>query len=242
MVSLRNTAVLAAATLATSNAVKTLPVTAEEAQMLELSVYVRDIADHMQQYLSFRQKYPDQPYPAILNTVVLEAAGSSGDSWTSLLTGIDPSTVQMMLTGVPWYSSRIYPALTSRFAEAGVVVEGIDASSAAASTSTTSSAAATSSSSSSKAASSSSAAVSSSSSAAASSSSKAASSSAAVTSSAASSSAAKATSSASMAQAISQISDGQIQATHTVEQQTNGGAKVVAGLGAGALAAAALLI
>lgn len=241
MVSLRNTAVLAAATLATSNAVKTLPVTAEEAQMLELSVYVRDIADHMQQYLSFRQKYPDQPYPAILNTVVLEAAGSSGDSWTSLLTGIDPSTVQMMLTGVPWYSSRIYPALTSRFAEAGVVVEGIDASSAAASTSTTSSAAATSSSSS-KAASSSSAAVSSSSSAAASSSSKAASSSAAVTSSAASSSAAKATSSASMAQAISQISDGQIQATHTVEQQTNGGAKVVAGLGAGALAAAALLI
>lgn len=234
MVSLRNTAVLAAATLATSNAVKTLPVTAEEAQMLELSVYVRDIADHMQQYLSFRQKYPDQPYPAILNTVVLEAAGSSGDSWTSLLTGIDPSTVQMMLTGVPWYSSRIYPALTSRFAEAGVVVEGIDASSAAASTSTTSSAAATSSSSS-KAASSSSAA-------AASSSSKAASSSAAVTSSAASSSAAKATSSASMAQAISQISDGQIQATHTVEQQTNGGAKVVAGLGAGALAAAALLI
>lgn len=235
MVSLRNTAVLAAATLATSNAVKTLPVTAEEAQMLELSVYVRDIADHMQQYLSFRQKYPNQPYPAILNTVVLEAAGSSGDSWTSLLTGIDPSTVQMMLTGVPWYSSRIYPALTSRFAEAGVVVEGIDASSAAASTSTTSSAAATSSSSSSKAASSSS-------SAAASSSSKAASSSAAVTSSAASSSAAKATSSASMAQAISQISDGQIQATHTVEQQTNGGAKVVAGLGAGALAAAALLI
>lgn len=234
MVSLRNTAVLAAATLATSNAVKTLPVTAEEAQMLELSVYVRDIADHMQQYLSFRQKYPDQPYPAILNTVVLEAAGSSGDSWTSLLTGIDPSTVQMMLTGVPWYSSRIYPALTSRFAEAGVVVEGIDASSVAASTSTTSSAAATSSSSS-KAASSSSAA-------AASSSSKAASSSAAVTSSAASSSAAKATSSASMAQAISQISDGQIQATHTVEQQTNGGAKVVAGLGAGALAAAALLI
>lgn len=241
MVSLRNTAVLAAATLATSNAVKTLPVTAEEAQMLELSVYVRDIADHMQQYLSFRQKYPDQPYPAILNTVVLEAAGSSGDSWTSLLTGIDPSTVQMMLTGVPWYSSRIYPALTSRFAEAGVVVEGIDASSVAASTSTTSSAAATSSSSS-KAASSSSAAASSSSSAAASSSSKAASSSAAVTSSAASSSAAKATSSASMAQAISQISDGQIQATHTVEQQTNGGAKVVAGLGAGALAAAALLI
>lgn len=45
------------------------------------------------------------------------------------------------------------------------------------------------------------------------------------------------------AQAISQIDDGQIQATATVSQQTeNGAAKAVAGLGAGALAAAALLL
>lgn len=236
MVSLRNTAVLAAATLATSNAVKTLSATDEEAQMLELSVYVRDIVDNMQQYLSFRQQHPNEPYPAVLNTVVLQAAGSSDDSWTTALTGIAPSMVERMLTGVPWYSSRIYPALTARFAEAGVVVEGIDATAAtstAASTSTstssTSSTATTSSSSSSKASSSSS---------------SKASSSAASSSSAtkATSSASKATSSASNAQAISQISDGQVQATHSIEQQTNGGAKVVAGLGAGALAAAALLI
>ncbi|KAG0653230.1 hypothetical protein C6P44_002230 [Monosporozyma unispora] len=45
------------------------------------------------------------------------------------------------------------------------------------------------------------------------------------------------------AAAISQITDGQIQATATVSQQTeNGAAKAVAGLGAGALAAAALLL
>lgn len=237
MVSLRNTAVLAAATLATSNAVKTLSATDEEAQMLELSVYVRDIVDNMQQYLSFRQQHPNEPYPAVLNTVVLQAAGSSDDSWTTALTGIAPSMVERMLTGVPWYSSRIYPALTARFAEAGVVVEGIDATAAtstAASTSTstssTSSTATTSSSSSSSKASSSSSSKASSSAASSSSATKA------------TSSASKATSSASNAQAISQISDGQVQATHSIEQQTNGGAKVVAGLGAGALAAAALLI
>ena len=237
MVSLRNTAVLAAATLATSNAVKTLSATDEEAQLLELSVYVRDIVDNMHQYLSFRQQHPNEPYPAVLNTVVLQAAGSSDDSWTTALTGIAPSMVERMLTGVPWYSSRIYPALTARFAEAGVVVEGIDATAAtstAASTSTstssTSSTATTSSSSSSSKASSSSSSKASSSAASSSSATKA------------TSSASKATSSASNAQAISQISDGQVQATHSIEQQTNGGAKVVAGLGAGALAAAALLI
>lgn len=230
MVSLRNTAVLAAATLATSNAVKTLSATDEEAQMLELSVYVRDIVDNMQQYLSFRQQHPNEPYPAVLNTVVLQAAGSSDDSWTTALTGIAPSMVERMLTGVPWYSSRIYPALTARFAEAGVVVEGIDA------TAATSTAASTSTSTSSTSSTATTSSSSSSSKASSSSSSKASS------SAASSSSATKATSSASNAQAISQISDGQVQATHSIEQQTNGGAKVVAGLGAGALAAAALLI
>jgi len=45
------------------------------------------------------------------------------------------------------------------------------------------------------------------------------------------------------AAAISQITDGQIQATASVTAQTaNGAAKAVAGLGAGALAAAALLL
>ncbi|KAG0654546.1 hypothetical protein C6P44_000915 [Monosporozyma unispora] len=49
---------------------------------------------------------------------------------------------------------------------------------------------------------------------------------------------------ATKAQAISQIADGQIQATTaTVAQQTeNGAAKAVVGLGAGAIAAAALLL
>ncbi|KAK5779659.1 SRP1/TIP1 family protein PWA37_002841 [Arxiozyma heterogenica] len=238
MVSLRNTAVLAAATLATSNAVQTLAADDEKALMLELSVYVRDIANNMQQYLSFRQQHPNEPYPAVLNTVVLQAAGSSDDSWTTALTGIAPAMVERMLTGVPWYSSRIYPALTSKFAQAGVVVEGIDASAVATTTASSTSSVATS-----TAASTSSSKAASSSSKAASSSSKAASSSKATSSSAATTtSASKATSSASNAQAISQIGDGQIQATHTVSQHTNGGAKVVAGLGAGALAAAALLI
>lgn len=237
MVSLRNTAVLAAATLATSNAVQTLAADDEKALMLELSVYVRDIADNMQQYLSFRQQHPNEPYPAVLNTVVLQAAGSSGDSWTTALTGIAPAMVERMLTGVPWYSSRIYPALTSKFAQAGVVVEGIDASAPATTSASSTSSAATSTSTSSSKAASSSSRDTSSSAATTASTSKATSSSATTIASAS-----KVTSSASNAQAISQIGDGQIQATHTVSQQTNGGAKVVAGLGAGALAAAALLI
>ena len=226
MVSLRNSAVLAAATLATSNAVTTLSSTDEQAQLLELSVYVQDIAAHMAQYLSFRQQNPNEPYPAILNTVVLKAAGSKDDSWTSELTGIAPSMVERMITGVPWYSTRILPALTARFAQEGVAVQGFDG---AAATSAKATSAKATSAASSKAASSAA-------------SSKAASS-AASSKATTSASAKAASSSAAKAQAISQITDGQIQATKSIEQQTqNGAAKAVAGLGAGALAAAALLI
>ncbi|KAG0653464.1 hypothetical protein C6P44_001690 [Monosporozyma unispora] len=231
MVSLRNSAVLAAATLATSNAVTTLSSTDEQAQLLELSVYVQDIAAHMAQYLSFRQQNPNEPYPAILNTVVLKAAGSKDDSWTSELTGIAPSMVERMITGVPWYSTRILPALTARFAQEGVAVQGFDG--AAATSAKATSAKATSAKATSAA----------SSKAASSAASSKAASSAASSKATTSASAKAASSSAAKAQAISQITDGQIQATKSIEQQTqNGAAKAVAGLGAGALAAAALLI
>ncbi|CAL9731561.1 hypothetical protein MOUN0_M00298 [Monosporozyma unispora] len=236
MVSLRNSAVLAAATLATSNAVTTLSSTDEQAQLLELSVYVQDIAAHMAQYLSFRQQNPNEPYPAILNTVVLKAAGSKDDSWTSELTGIAPSMVERMITGVPWYSTRILPALTARFAQEGVAVQGFDG--AAATSAKATSAKATSA----KATSAKATSAASSKAASSAASSKAASS-AASSKATTSASAKAASSSAAKAQAISQITDGQIQATKSIEQQTqNGAAKAVAGLGAGALAAAALLI
>lgn len=84
------------------NAVTTLPITAEDVQMAELVVYVDDILGHMMEYLSFRQVNPNQPYPSVLNDVVFQAMmNTADDSWTTALTGIDPSTVQMMLTGVP---------------------------------------------------------------------------------------------------------------------------------------------
>ncbi|KAG0653498.1 hypothetical protein C6P44_001673, partial [Monosporozyma unispora] len=127
MVKISQCLVVAAATLSGANAVTTMAVTDEQVQMVELAVYVRDILGNMAQYLSFRQANPDQPYPSVLNGVVLKAmfAGNS-DGWTTALTGIDPSTVQMMLTGVPWYSSRILPALESYLSSDGIVVSGIN--------------------------------------------------------------------------------------------------------------------
>ncbi|CAI4901268.1 AHL_G0049590.mRNA.1.CDS.1 [Saccharomyces cerevisiae] len=60
---------------------------------------------------------------------------------------------------------------------------------------------------------------------------------------ASSSAVSSAVASSTKASAISQISDGQVQATSTVSEQTeNGAAKAVIGMGAGVMAAAAMLL
>lgn len=104
-----------------------MSVTKERVQMIELAVYVRDILNNMDQYLDYRESHPDEPYPSQMNDVVVDAMfDDTDDNWTTELTGINPSTVQMMLTGVPWYSQRILPVLRQRLNKEGIAVEGIN--------------------------------------------------------------------------------------------------------------------
>lgn len=104
-----------------------MSVTQERVQMIELAVYVRDIVNNMNQYLDYRESHPDEPYPSQLNNVVVDAMfDDTDDNWTTELTGINPSTVQMMLTGVPWYSQRILPVLRQRLNKEGIAVKGIN--------------------------------------------------------------------------------------------------------------------
>ncbi|CAI4038477.1 hypothetical protein SMKI_05G0870 [Saccharomyces mikatae IFO 1815] len=245
-------------------------------QINELNVILNDVKSNIQEYISLASD-PNSGFslasmPAGILDLGMALASATDDSYTTFYSEVDFAGVSKMLTQVPWYSSRLAPALKS--------LEG-DASSSAAPSSTeakTSSSAAPSSTeaktsssaapSSTEAKTSSSAAPSSteaktsssaapSSSEAKTSSSAAPSSSEAKTSSAATSSAkvsssavassAKVSSSAvassAKASAISQITDGQIQATKTVAQQTeNGAAKAFVGMGAGVVAAAAMLL
>ncbi|CCC71737.1 hypothetical protein NCAS_0I00690 [Naumovozyma castellii] len=160
--------------------------------------------------------------PAGVLSIGMALAGATDHSYTSMYSEVDMAGVSSMLTQLPWYSSRLKAQIDS--------IVGAPATSAAASSAApATSAAATSSVE------------------AASSSFVEASSSASSSAAASSSSSAKATTvstkaaaSSSAVAAISQIDDGQIQAT--VSQQTeNGAAKAVVGMGAFAAAAALLL-
>ncbi|CAL9729142.1 cold shock-induced protein Tir2p [Monosporozyma unispora] len=226
-------AVILAAAAATASAV-----TADQAKQLD--IIFKDVGSNINQYINLVSDASSgitfDNLPSGLMDIGEEVATNPNDtSYTSKYDEVDLAGVSAFITKLSWYSDRLAPQLDA----AGVPIGG-EAKATTKAAETTTQAKATS-----KAAETTSAKAETTSKAAskaAETTSKAASKAAETTSKAAS----KATTvaQATKAQAISQIADGQIQATTaTVAQQTeNGAAKAVVGLGAGAIAAAALLL
>ena len=208
-------------------------------QIIELNVILNDVKSHLQEYISLASDsssgFSLSSMPAGVLNIGMALASATDDSYTTLYSKVDFAGVSKMLTMVPWYSSRLEPALKS--------LDGDATSTAAPSSSaapTSSAAPSSSEAKSSSAAPSSSEAKSSS---AAPSSSEAKSSSAAPSSTEAKTTSAAPSSTGAKTSAISQITDGQIQATKAVSEQTeNGAAKAFVGMGAGVVAAAAMLL
>lgn len=212
-----------AASAAVANALTT-------AQSVELETIMSDVESNLSDYISLATdgtiSLSDLP-SGVLN-LGLAIASATDDSYTTLYDAVDMAAVETWLSVLPWYSTR----LSSEIAAALYTVTA-EASSAAAS-----SAEATSTEASSSAEATSTEAASS----AAASSTEAASSEAASTE-ASSSAATTSSSSAAASTTVSAATSSSVSSTAAVSQQTaNGAAKAVSGLGAGVLAAAALLL
>ncbi|CAI4051204.1 putative GPI-anchored mannoprotein SKDI_15G1660 [Saccharomyces kudriavzevii IFO 1802] len=217
----------------------------------ELNVILNDVKSNLQEYISLASDsssgFSLSSLPSGVLDIGMAIASATDDSYTTLYSEVDFAAVSKMLTMVPWYSSRLEPALESLLGTSATTTSSAVATTSSA-VATTSSAAATTSS---AVATTSSAVATTSSTAATTSSAAATTSSAAATTSSAdaTTSSAKVSTVVSSAKtsgsvsAISQITDGQVQATSTVAEQTeNGAAKVAVGMGAGIMAAAAMLL
>ncbi|ONH70422.1 Seripauperin-4 [Saccharomyces cerevisiae] len=93
----------------------TLAQSDERVNLVELGVYVSDIRAHLAQYYMFQAAHPTETYPV----EVAEAVFNYGD-FTTMLTGIAPDQVTRMITGVPWYSSRLKPAISKALSKDGI--------------------------------------------------------------------------------------------------------------------------
>ncbi|CCK72161.1 putative lipase KNAG_0J00780 [Huiozyma naganishii CBS 8797] len=186
-------------------------------QSAEIYAIVQDINSNQAQYIGLEMNTGGFQIPPQLLSMYQQVLTYKDDSYTSLFTALDYNMITSTITGLSWYNERLAPALSSVRAKYNTA----EATTSAKATTTTSAKETTTS-------------------AEATTSSKA-------TTSAAPSSSAKASSSSAASkattQAVSQITDGQIQQTASVHQQSaNGAIKNAAGVGAGFLAAAALLM
>ena len=218
-----------AASAAVANALTT-------AQSVELETIMSDVESNLSDYISLATDgtISLSDLPAGVLNLGMAIASATDDSYTTLYDAVDMAAVETWLSVLPWYSNR----LSSEIAAALYTVTAEASSAAASSAEATSTEAATSAEATSTEDASSAAA-----SSAAASSTEAASSEAASTEASSSAAATTSSSSAAASTTVSAATSSSASSTAAVSQQTtNGAAKAVSGLGAGVLAAAALLL
>ena len=107
--------VAAIAAGASAAATTTLSQSDERVNLVELGVYVSDIRAHLAEYYMFQAAHPTETYPV----EIAEAVFNYGD-FTTMLTGIPADQVTRVITGVPWYSTRLRPAISSALSADGI--------------------------------------------------------------------------------------------------------------------------
>ncbi|QLQ81626.1 hypothetical protein HG537_0F03870 [Torulaspora globosa] len=200
-------------------------------QSAELNAILSDARGNLPQYMSVASEVSIPPEILQLGMAIATAAD---DSYTTLYSQIDFNQVSTLMTALPWYSSRLEPAISSALATLTPTVTG---SASSQSTSQTNSSSVTSLASSSASGASSSSASSASSSAASS-----AASSSKMSSASSSTEPSSTVTSTKSSNASSTTSSGSQTSSRQASQTSNAAPKAAIGKGAGILAAAAMLL
>lgn len=103
----------------------------ERVNLIELAVYVSDIGAHLSEYYAFQALHKTETYPPEIAKAVF-----AGGDFTTMLTGISGDEVTRMITGVPWYSTRLMGAISEALANEGIATAVPASTTEASSTST----------------------------------------------------------------------------------------------------------
>ncbi|CCH63179.1 hypothetical protein TBLA_0J01845 [Henningerozyma blattae CBS 6284] len=91
-----------------------------EAAMISMEVYMNDIGSHMKDYLSMEKAHPEQSIPPGVLSAYAAKLTDKTDSYTSFFADIGDEQIHYMITGVPWYSTRLAPAISQALEAAGL--------------------------------------------------------------------------------------------------------------------------
>ena len=90
-------------------------------QLAELNVIMADVKDHLSDYMALATSgtISIADLPAGVMPLAMAVQSATDDSYTTLYSNVDFAAVDTFLTKLPWYSSRLEPALESAKAAAG---------------------------------------------------------------------------------------------------------------------------
>ncbi|CCK72036.1 uncharacterized protein KNAG_0I02500 [Huiozyma naganishii CBS 8797] len=92
-------------------------------QAVELSVYANDIAHHQSEYDSYNELRTSMRYPQAVASAASDiAATRSEPNWSNIVTMVDTVSVCGLISGVPWYSTRLQQSLDAAFRARHIVV------------------------------------------------------------------------------------------------------------------------
>ena len=106
-------------------------------EVAEIQVLVNDINSNLAQYLSLETN-PDSGFqiPDNLLSLYRNVATYTDDSFSTLLSGVNFDEITSTIVGLPWYSSRLLPALESASAAVTSLSSAINSTSSASASAT----------------------------------------------------------------------------------------------------------
>ncbi|CCK73482.1 SRP1/TIP1 family protein NDAI_0G04990 [Naumovozyma dairenensis CBS 421] len=110
-------ALLATLAIVAPSVASAAPASPSAGEVTELNVLLNDVKSNLNEYISLAFT-PGSGVslfnlPAGVLDVGLAIAGATDDSYTTLYSKVDFAGVDKMITKLPWYSSRIEPAIES---------------------------------------------------------------------------------------------------------------------------------
>ena len=121
-----------------------------KADVVEFEAILDDVQHNLNDYIKYAEDTPDFVLPSGVLNVYTHMTTYTDDSYTSLFTEMDFTSINMMMSSLPWYTTRMIPIIASYYAKNGIATnaEGNPINSGVSSGSSTSASASSSSSSS----------------------------------------------------------------------------------------------
>ncbi|CCH63173.1 hypothetical protein TBLA_0J01790 [Henningerozyma blattae CBS 6284] len=92
----------------------------DKAEVIEFNAILTDVVNNLNDYMSIAENQEGFVLPDGVLDVYTQMTTYTDDSYTTLFSILDFSEIDSVMAGLPWYSTRLAPAIASAYSSAGI--------------------------------------------------------------------------------------------------------------------------